>query len=317
MSSASPKPRQRFLIAAAYAPRTLKDYKSAIDQFFQWCRDHEEEPATLNDLDECFADFLHDLYEERGGTGAGKGIAKKAHAALVLALPECKRSLPLSCLALRGWARRRPTCSYPPLNWDLTCLISVKLAAQGNLRLAIGVLLAFDCWLRISEVAGLVREDFADAKDPRLGSSTAKFCSAVRLRHTKTGPNRFVTLSNAVVTDLVSVLASKTKPGARLFPFKPDQMRKALKKACAALGLSPDYTFHSFRHGGTTKAFIEGVPMADIIKRGRWNDPKSAQTYIQSGPALLLATQVPQEVAALAAEASKSLLELLALSQKH
>ena len=38
---------------------------------------------------------------------------------------------------------------------------------------------------------------------------------------------------------------------------------------------------------------MAGVPIEDILHRGRWASTKSARHYVQSGRALLLAEEVP------------------------
>ena len=72
-------------------------------------------------------------------------------------------------LALRGWHKLHPVLSYPPLTWELTVLIALKMSVQ-SWPLAVGTLLAFDCFLRVGELVGLKREDVADSSDARLGA---------------------------------------------------------------------------------------------------------------------------------------------------
>ena len=102
-----------------------------------------------------------------------------------------------------------------------------------------------------------------------------------------------------------------------MFPYTTDQFRTLFKSTCAKLGLCEKYVPHSLRHGAATRAFQQGVKLEDIMLRGRWASSKSARTYIQSGPALLLAVQVPKEAAKLGLLFSQHLLETIALSQKH
>ena len=39
---------------------------------------------------------------------------------------------------------------------------------------------------------------------------------------------------------------------------------------------------------------MRNVPIEDILLRGRWRQPLSARTYIQSGPMLLIQVKEPQ-----------------------
>src|SRR4051794_5808536 len=78
-----------------------------------------------------------------------------------------KGHLPVSMLALRGWNKLQPVLSYPPLTWELTVCIALKMSAC-SWSLGVGALLAFDCFLRVGELVGLKREDVADTDDARL-----------------------------------------------------------------------------------------------------------------------------------------------------
>jgi hypothetical protein len=89
----------------------------------------------------------------------------------------------------------------------------------------------------------------------------------------------------------------------------------------ASLGLSAKYVVHSLRHGGATKAFLDNMPIAEIKKRGRWRADKSAEHYIQSGPALLLQQSVPEQYSKLGQVISAVLFDMFTtlppLPQKH
>lgn len=320
------KPKQKFLIKAAYAPSTLQSYSTSFNLFLSWCRDQGEDPQTWDQLDECFVDWLHDLYIDMGANGSGKSIAVKARQGLLMHLPQAKEHLRKTAIAIKGWNKLAPTTSYPPLSWDLACAVAVRLVVTGNLRAAVGVLLAFDCYLRVGELCELKREDIADVKDARLDSKVPARMH-LRLRHTKTGPNKWVSVDDPAVTQLVRLLLDNTKQGRYLLPYTTDEFRQLFKAACAQLGLSPKYVPHSLRHGGATRDFMRGVKVEDIMLRGRWASSKSARTYIQSGPALLLSTKVPADVAQLGRLFASDLVFSLssaadeyhkkALSQKH
>lgn len=319
------KSRQKFLIKAAYAPSTLKSYSTSFNLFLSWCRDQGEDPQTWDQLDLCFVDWLHDLYIDMGGNGSGKSVAIKARQGLLLQLPQAKEHLRQTALAIKGWNKIAPTTSYPPLSWDLAAVIAVRLVLTGNLRAGVGVLLAFDCYLRVGELCDLKREDIADVKDSRLDSKVPARMH-LRLRHTKTGPNKWVFVEDPSVVRLIRLLLDFTGPGRYLLPYTTDRFRQLFKSACSQLGLSPKYVPHSLRHGGATRDFMRGVSVEDIMLRGRWASSKSARTYIQSGPALLLSTKVPAEVSQLGRLFASDLFMSIstaaeehqkALSQKH
>jgi integrase len=302
---------KRYLVEAAYAPSTLRKYRDAVSQFIQWCSLTGDDPSSPQQFDGLLTDYFHHLYE----TEQGKG---KAHATLygiLVHLPHLRDHLHLSSKSLRGWSKRHPPVSYPPLTWELTCLIAVRLALSGLLRHAIAVLLAFDSFLRVGELVGLHRDDVADSKDARIGVVSVDM--TLRLRSTKTGPNQWVIVENPDVKTLLRKLLASTKPGQLLFPFSAQHFRSHFKDACAQLGLSSRYVPHSLRHGGATRWHLLGHPVEDILIRGRWASTKSARRYIQSGRAMLLTMDVPLRLQDLSRAISSDILLLLTLTQAH
>ncbi len=300
----------RFLLHAAYAPATRKKYLSSVQSFLDFCLDLGEDPLLPSDFDDLINDFIHHLYM----TEAGKSRAHDTVYGILMLLPELKGHLPVSMLALRGWNKLRPVLSYPPLTWDLTVLIALKISLRSY-SLAIATLLAFDCFLRVGELCALKREDVADSRDSRLGVDFKGM--ALRLRKTKTGPNQWVTVENEQVMQLLRGVIAKTKPGHSLFPVSTSTYRRLFKSACSDLKLSSSYVPHSLRHGGATRQHLLGKSMEDILLRGRWASTKSARRYIQSGRAILLSMDIPPNLTRLAPILSRDLLITFSLTQQH
>ncbi len=300
----------RFLLQAAYAPSTRKKYLSAVQLFIDFCLDLGEDPISPSDFDDLLNDFIHHLYL----TEAGKSRAVDTVYGILMLRPELKGHLPVSMLACRGWNKLCPVLSYPPLTWDLTVLIALKISLR-SWSAAIGTLLAFECFLRIGELCGLKREDVADAKDARLGVEFRGM--ALRLRKTKTGTNQWVTVENEQVMHLLRSLVANTKPHHSLFPVSTSTYRRLFKSACSDLKLSSTYVPHSLRHGGATRQHLLGRSMEDILLRGRWASTKSARRYIQSGRAVLLSMDVPPPLAILGPILSRNIITTFSLTQQH
>jgi integrase len=300
----------RFLLQAAYAPATRKKYFSAVGSFVSFCLDLGEDPSDPSDFDDLLNDYIHHLYMSE----AGKSKAHDTVYGILMLSPELKGRLPISMLALRGWNKLHPVLSYPPLTWELTVVIALKIAVR-SWPLAIGTLVAFDCFLRVGELVGLKREDVADSNDARLGSDFKGM--ALRLRKTKTGPNQWVEVENKDVMSLLRGVIASTKPGKSLFPASTSTYRRLFKSACSDLGLSNSYVPHSLRHGGATRQHLLGKSMEDILLRGRWASTKSARRYIQSGRAVLLSMQVPQALALVCPVLCRNLLTTFSLTQVH
>ena len=162
---------------------------------------------------------------------------------------------------------------------------------------AVASLLAFDCYLRVGEYLRLQFRDVAVLDDPRLGGAFTGM--ALRLAHTKTGSNQWVTVREpAVATSLTQYLESRSwSPSDRVFPFSLSHWRRVLRSCCQSLGLgSIPFVPHSFRHGGATRDYMRGVSIEQIKLHGRWKSLESARRYIQQGPALLLLNDVPTQL---------------------
>lgn len=300
----------RYLLQAAYAPATRKKYLSAVESFLSFALDLGEDPSDVSDFDDLLNDYIHHLYMAE----AGKSRAHDTVYGILMLSPELKGRLPVSMLALRGWNKLHPVLSYPPLTWELTVMIALKISTR-SWPLAVGTLLAFDCFLRVGELVGLKREDVADSCDSRLGVDFKGM--ALRLRKTKTGPNQWVEVEGKEVMALLREVVASTKPHHFLFPASSAVYRTLFKSACSDLGLSRSYVPHSLRHGGATRQHLLGKSMEDILLRGRWASTKSARRYIQSGRALLLSMQVPPALTILAPVICKDLLTSFSLTQQH
>jgi integrase len=292
-----PKARRRpFLGEWVVAPSTVDVYKRHVLAFIKWQWRNDELAVEESDMDEVLLTYFHDLYESRGAQG--KAISVNTIYGIYLYLPELKGRLPRSQQAIKGWSKRCIGNSAPPLTWELASALAVHLARQSCFRRhAIGVLLGFDCLLRVGELVGLHREDVADSHDPRLGTGGGRHAgpgALLRIRKSKTGRNQWVTIHDPQVRAMVMQLVAETKPGALLFPFSCAHFRAVFKRGCEELRLDRRYVPHSMRHGGATRfRHILGWSMEDVIERGRWASSKSAKTYIQAGIALLMSMAAP------------------------
>lgn len=311
----APVPRSRhwYLLEAGYAKRTLSSYKGAVRLFVAWCGEQRLLPRTFAELDECLTEYFHALFDR--GDGRGKQLAASTLAGVTLALPRAKNRLCVAAVAVKRWSKLCPAISYPPLTWELAVLVAVQMVRAGHYRFAVGTLLGFDCLLRIGELLSLRCSDVADARDSRLGSEYKQ--TAVIVRAAKTGTNQSVTIESSDVKGLLRPLLRSTAPASLLFPGGPALYRSVFKSCCASLGLSERYVPHSLRHGGATRLHLRGVPLEDILLRGRWASHKSARTYVQSGRALLLSLQAPPSVSSAAAVLAADVRSAFALAQMH
>jgi len=164
-----------------------------------------------------------------------------------------------------------------------------KRERRGDLALL--TFLMFDTYLRVSEAVAI------KISDVTLPSSVSP--GGIRLPKAKTGVNQAVVLRCPHLLSMLTRYLSVT-PASRngsLFTVSTATYSREMARALSALQLSSfGFTPHSLRHGGASFDYQSGVLMQDIIARGRWRQPKSAQRYIQSGHSLLLASRLPESV---------------------
>lgn len=274
-------------------PATLSCYRLGCRRFYEWFR-FTAQPSlpssaavlrfpSVSGLDRTLADYFQWCVAHRRPLGdvrnAFWGIAKFN--------PELDRSLPRSYKVMRAFERIRPSRSYTPLTKNLATLLAVHLAFHGHPRHAVCLLLAFDCYLRISEVTRLSR------KRVFFGGAVAQLA----LWNTKTGKRRLqhVQVREPAVFRLLRAVDDATPPGQPYFPGGAVVFRRLLAGALRAVGvqgagvrLSP----HSLRHGGATHDWIAGDPFERIVERGRWRSSRSAKRYLQEARALILSLQL-------------------------
>lgn len=309
------------LLTDAYSEKTILKYRKAVCDFLTWCQDQSiSELSSYEELDECLFDYIQDMYEAKladKNAPGGKSKASETVAGIIMYLPRAKWELMTAAKAVRNWNKLAPAESYPPLTKELASLIAVKMLLDGHEAEAVGCVLAFDCLLRVNELASLRVSDVAHG-DPRFPSAYKQM--VIRLRQAKTGRNQSVVVRDPVVLELVKGWKSqlpKSKDGY-LFPFTSDRFRRVLKRTCANLGLSSSYVPHSLRHGGATHMYmVEEESIEKIMVYGRWAVLTSCKRYIQAGRALLLTVDVPSSVAQLAQDVASDVLGSFKAAKKR
>jgi hypothetical protein len=290
------------LFDANIADETSRRYAAAVRSFVVFCRAHGERVDSAHDMDYWLAYYAHVAYT----TGRpSKSEVKNALYGLEHWLPEVK-PLALGRRCVRGWDRLVPPRPAAPMTMDLARACAALACLEGEIGAGLAMLVSFDCWLRISEIAGLRSGAVVDTRgvsDP-VGRGVSVF-----LPETKTGRRQAVKVEDPELAGLLlawtAVSERSLGPGALLFP-SPDRLRAILALCLRRLddgnwdarGLS--FVWHSFRHGGASRAHLAGTGLPDILTRGRWAVDSSGRHYIQAGRQMLLALALPAEVAELA-----------------
>ncbi len=303
--------RAHYMLCWAVAAKTAARYTSAAERFVRWAADMGEEAATAADFDALLLEYFEFLYE----TGKGRSLAAATLSGLLHLCPWLVNDVPLARRGLKGWAKRCPSVPWPPVTWPVAVAVAVRMVANGSPSGGLGVLLAFDCLLRVGELVALRACDVVEAGDRRVGGSFAGMW--LRLARTKTGSNKSVQVRSEAVRLLLRRAVAGMPPTSRLYPFTVSTFRRAFKLAAAQLGVSPDVVVHSLRHGGATHLFTEcGLDIAAIAEHGRWESVDSARHYLQACRALLMARDA-EPVVDLGRRLAADVVLSMSLAQKH
>ena len=277
---------------SAIVPATYRRYSHAARTFLSFLTQQHITIYTSSQLDMVLASYIEYLYHNQYSLS----FASYVFHGLLFFCPQYKDHVLIAQSQLAGWKRRCPSVPKPPLTPELVLLVSAVMLRSGYTDCAVATVVAFDCYLRISEFTRLSVRDVHSFRDR----------TALRLASTKTGTNQSV-----IVRDLhtLSVLLAYkahriTVVGVvgSLFGLSADRYRHVFHRVCSVLQLSSvHFTPHSLRHGAATRDYLEGVlSIDDILFRGRWANTKSARIYVQSSRALLIQMDIPSYAAQLA-----------------
>ncbi len=290
-----------YLIRSSIATSTNTKYNTALLQFQNYLKQQQHSKLhklTSSQLDTILVQYIHYLHSIDGSYSTASCTLS-----ILIRTTGYNSSFHLSKLALKGWKRRNDEIRKyrPPLTLEVTTLISITLAKSGHYLAAIGTLLAFHTYLRINELCKLKWCDIVFAGDSRLGSAVhIGVLGALRLSTTKTGRNQTVTITDSNICQLLKqlfidcqVTSSST---SYVFNMSSSKYRRLFNIACSVLGFnSIGYTPHSLRHGGVTYDSMRGVPVKDLMLRGRWRSESALTIYVQTASVLLLDTKLTNE----------------------
>lgn len=309
------------LLLSTVAKSTRQVYVPAVNRVVDWLRQFSA-PSTRRtdgsffmspqDINHYLSIYLMHLHRLHDGH-SGKGIANNTYFGLLCLYPSLGRSLLTARRCLRGFVAARPVVQHPPLPYHVNVVVALWLTAYYGLEYGIATLVCFDCLFRKEELCKLLVDDVAVTGDPRVARS---FRGAfIRLKSTKRGLNQSVTVTDPTIIKLLSVAVSLAKSAGRkqLWSFSSSQYYRAFRRVISLLSLSSRFVVHSIRHGGATHLMTAGVPVNDIMIRGRWKSPESFRTYVQQWQSLLLTNRYPSIVISIGRYASNDIIGALRL----
>ena len=288
-----------FLQRAAIAPSTLRIYSRAVVLFFQWFAfsPFSRFPLSASVLDRALSAYAHHLFRVHHGTH--RHLVEGALWGLIHFCPHLSGHFYSSILALRGWRRLQPSVSWLPVPAPLVALVSFSCGlfaralpqasqlGRSLWRVGFAALLAFDTYMRISELSSFLPEHVVVNRHLR------PFAVAILLPTTKTGANQYVLVREPVLAASLLrmrdvALLDPVQRRSPLLGISAPLFRHLFSRLCSLWLPSLRFTPHGLRHGGACSDFLRGLPIADIKVRGRWRSDRSLVLYLQAGRNFLL-----------------------------
>lgn len=266
---------------AAFAPGTLRNYRTIVRQFREWCLSQNVDPCPPIDP-QVVAAYVEDM----GGRIKATTIEvrlwaiSEMHRAAFLPTPCRHRLVELALKAVKrtygaGIRQAAPLCKKE---------ILAVIAALGDSRIEMrdkAVLwVATDSWCRASEIVAFrVRDLVRQADGTSLlfvsRSKTDPYGQGGYAFLSEAGTDavlRWIRLANLGQDD---PLLTKSQRGGRKAPMNPATLSRIIKRCTGRQDLSA----HSTRVGGVQDALRLGCDLSSIMVAGRWMSPEMPARY--------------------------------------
>jgi integrase len=234
-------------------------------------------PQSFGGYDAMVQDFLEYLWE----TGASKGTAGDALSALQHFCPALRHHLNGSWRLYSAWTRAEIPLRAPPLTADYTLVLAGKALRLEQPRIAVALMVGFQCLLRTGELLGLSKRDCLFQNNGVV----------LNLGLTKSGQRRVecetVVLDDHRLTACLHRLLRPLHPDARLVNVSGPAFRTIFRQLVADAQLPLPFKPYSLRRGGATHHYTSARNLGAVTVRGRWSSQSTARIYISEATAEL------------------------------
>eukprot|EP00438_Fugacium_kawagutii_P001560 Skav232576 [mRNA] locus=scaffold1594:309069:309740:+ [translate_table: standard] len=190
-------------------------------------------------------------------------------------LPHIRHHLPLSWRLVKTWSRHEMPTRAVPLDAHTVVALASLFQVWDEPRMAAGIIVAFDFFLRTGELFTIRRNQVEFA-----GTG-----ATLQLLHTKTGglklqSERLLAWDRLAVQALRFLCQGK-QPGDLLLHSSAPRFRLLWHRAVAFFQLNEFFIQpYSLRRGGATSAFRRGASFDQLLVRGRWSHVRTARIYL-------------------------------------
>jgi len=238
--------------------RTIKSYKSALKEYFEWKKEGLEEPDEKS-----IREFL--LHKEKHGLSAStRNLALNA-------IKYFYRDVLGKDISIKIRSAKEPK-SLPVILSRREIERMLKLVE--NLKHRCLLALAYGAGLRVSEVTSL-----------RIQDLDLDEC-VVHIKHAKGNKDRITVLSQKVIPDLQALTAGRRPhefvfAGNRGKKITERTAQKVFESALKKAGIQKKATFHSLRHSFATHLLENGVDVRYVQELLGHANIRTTQRYTQ------------------------------------
>jgi hypothetical protein len=264
------------LLTHAVADSSARSWWKRVKTFLSHVKVNSVPFQTSYERDVALADYMSDLcYLERQGYSAGvQLLAGWCHF-----FPEDRGRLPLAGRASSSWVKLAAPLEGGPLPPEAIGVMALTLVHRGCFQAALGVLMAFDGFLRGQDIFALRGGDLIrDASGFALALGRR-----VRGQRSKTGTDQGVILDRRWLGYLLGAWVDKLGDGEPWWTIEASTYRRQWKEAQEEAGLTWLGPAHSVRHSGPALQALQGRrTLEGIRRRGRWASLGSVQRYTKT-----------------------------------
>ena len=269
-------------------PHTAKRYRIAITRFFDYLDLHDcFVPDSIEELDEAIGEFINHLYLD----DLPQHWAADLISGFKRFYPKCRRHLETASLYHKNWLRVTVRTRALPASLDLVLGMAAVALLQGDPRLAFVVLLGFAGLLRAGEIVALTVRQLRLCGGGSLLVVTLPDSKSAKRK----GSAEQVTVFDPLVLQLAMVVLRGLRPNDFIFQGTWKDLSHELKRLGATFGVhSPRFTPYCLRRGGATWHFTKYCSYDATQHLGRWEQAKTARTYIDQATAEATEVSLPE-----------------------
>ena len=181
---------------------------------------------------------------------------------------------------LKAWKEHEIPARAPPLLRIMVRAMAQICMRKGNLRLAAGLLLAFEVLLRTGELLRLVAKNFTFHRNGK----SAVIDLGLTKSGKRSGAPEQVVVNAPWLIPLLKLATDGLQLNDPLLAETPAAFRVKFKELLQSLDLE-GFRFrpYSLRRGGATAAFREGMDLARLALLGRWSHQQTLLIYVNDG----------------------------------